>query len=134
MGEQYTSTVCTRCGKSNFVSRCRNCDPSIEETIAIARTEALNEAKEAIKNDLKTYRDNGRRDPKGHVRAMMLIDKILVKKDIKINKTYTVTMTIVDDNLGLENSVCPERVLRYHMRDGNISFDDFEIISVEEED
>lgn len=50
-----------------------------------------------------------------------------------MNKTYTVTINIVDDNLGLEESNYPERTLRYHMREGNISFDDFEIVSVEPE-
>ena len=48
-----------------------------------------------------------------------------------MNKIYTVVMNIVDDNLGLKDSNYPVRTLRHHMREGNISFDDFEIISVE---
>ena len=44
---------------------------------AEARAEALKEARDAIQDDLDTFRHCGRKDIKGHVRAMMLIDEIL---------------------------------------------------------
>ncbi len=49
-------------------------------------------------------------------------------------KTYKVTMTIVDDNLGLERAGDPTKMLRLHISDKNITLDDFELVSVEEMD
>ena len=51
--------------------------------IATAKAEALRAAKEAIKLDLQTFRDCGRKDIKGHVRAIMLIDELLANKEGK---------------------------------------------------
>ena len=50
---------------------------------AEARAEALKEARDAIQDDLDTFRHCGRKDIKGHVRAMMLIDEILADEPVQ---------------------------------------------------
>jgi len=47
---------------------------------------------------------------------------------------FIVTMKICDCNLGLSESNDPAHTLRLHASDGNITIEDFDIISAEKED
>jgi len=63
--------------------------------------------------------------------------QILIKhrrKKMQSKKKYKVTMSIYDDNLGLEKAKDPARILRLHISDMNVSLSDFELEDVEEID